>query len=123
MPVNVRVEGVEAIVKALDTLTRELAVFADGLRALEGPALAAARRNTPIRTGRLRRTLRTERTAGRLAVVAGNRQVSYAPYVAYGTEDTRASPFVPRVDAVFRSRARREIERDIDRTIKQTGLN
>ena len=54
------------------------------------------KRDTPVRTGKLRNSIHIEDTADGFDIVAGDDDVDYAIYVHNGTSRQSAQPFIMR---------------------------
>ena len=74
--------------------------FIKQIRKLERDALTIVRRNTPVRTGRLRDSFKSKRTIRKKALFGKIEVFSPLPYARFIDEGTRRSPgrYVPAID-------------------------
>ena len=77
-----RIEGMEKLLKALNSLSKLHAAIS---RRLADTIRSNAERLAPARTGRLRRSIRVAEGAGGYMVLMGGREAPYAPFVEYGS--------------------------------------
>jgi len=95
--VEVEVEGIDKLIRMLENAQRSLV---DELDALIDSAAKlvwdTAVTLVPVRTGRLKNSIRIEETGRPMerVVRAGGDEAPYAPYVEYGTSRMAAQPFL-----------------------------
>jgi hypothetical protein len=119
---GIRIEGVPALVRALEGLGDDLGDLRTAHENIAAQGAAAASRYAPRRTGRLGRSIRASTTPNRAVVGAGNASVGYSGFVDYGTRFMAAEPFMSRADRVMGEIADREIDKNINSVIRRNGL-
>lgn len=124
MASSVRVTGVREFVEAC----QRLGVSMDDLRAAFS-AVAAAGASTaaayaPKRTGTLASNVRGSHAAKKAVVRAGGALVPYAGPINYGwiARGIKGDGFMQRTDAVWRPVALERLKQELDRKIRQEGL-
>jgi hypothetical protein len=119
---HVEVTGTGEVAAALVGIGDRLDDPIDALKDLARLGAAQLAAAAPRRTGRLARSIQGRRIGGRAVITAGNADVKYAPFPAYGTREMAADPFLRRVDSTLTGQARQRIEQDIDDEINRSGL-
>jgi len=122
---GVRVQGLNALTRDLQKLGAEVDDLKDvfGEIAREGAELASS--FAPVRTGRLRDTLRGNRAKNKAVITAGRARVPYAGAINYGwpTRNITGAMFMQKADAELSPRAVDMLDAGIDRIIERLGLN
>lgn len=132
-----KVEGLNRVVRDLQKTGVEVndlkAVFAE--IASEGASLAA--RFTPVRSGKLRATIRGNKAKNRAQIIAGRAKVGYAGAINYGWKKGHAGEprrgggwplgikpanFLAKADAALADRAPQMMEDGLDRLIEGNDL-
>lgn len=129
MVVTIKVTGTRRSRQSLDRLRKRLPplLLDRGLRKVAEAVERDARSTNSFRdrTGRLRRSIRTDRLRNELGYVvrAGGGSVNYAHFIEYGTRYIRARRFLRDAVARVRRRARRIIlrsaRRDYDNAVRR----
>jgi hypothetical protein len=121
---GVKVEGLNQTVRALQKAGVEIAdlksVFS-GIAA-EGASLASS--FAPVRTGRLRASVRGNKAKNKAVIAAGKARVPYAGPVNYGWPRRGIKPalFMQRADRTLQPRAVDMLEAGLDEVIRKAGL-
>jgi len=122
---GVRVQGLNALTRDLQKLGAEVDDLKDvfGEIAKEGAELASS--FAPVRTGRLRDTLRGNRAKNKAVITAGRARVPYAGAINYGwpARNITGALFMQKADAELSPRAVDMLDAGIDRIIERLGLN
>ena len=121
---GVRVEGLNAAVKALAEIGLDLDDIKDAFSeiAAEGARLAGS--FAPVRTGALAGSVRGNRAKSKAVVMAGRARVPYAGAINYGwpARGIAGSSFMQRADEAMRPKALAELDAAINRKIRERGL-
>ncbi len=91
MALNIKVEGLDKLVKALSQIQGLQKPLAEALELYLGKVVADAKSVVPVRTGTLQRSIAF--WGGEAEYVVGSR-VDYAPLVEFGTSRMAPRPFL-----------------------------
>jgi spore germination cell wall hydrolase CwlJ-like protein len=93
-----------------------------GAIAAEGARLASG--FAPVRSGRLRNTIRGNRAKAKAIVIAGRAKTPYAGAINYGWPKRGIKPalFMQRADKALADKAVSMLEAGIDKAIKRAGF-
>lgn len=130
---QIRVEGVRELTRALKDLgDRELS---DALRAahktISEEVVKKALPHVPVRTGRLRASVKALGTQRAATVKAGNSKVKYAPVIEYGAgprkgkrgpHNIKGRKFLTNAAATVGDQAKATYLEEINRIIRKAGL-
>lgn len=121
---TVRVEGLNRVVRDLQALGLDVDDLKDAFSGIasEGARLAAA--FAPRRSGALAASVRGNRAKSKVVVAAGKARVPYAAVINYGWRKRRiaASRFMQKADEAMQPRALAELDRAIEKRIRERGL-
>jgi hypothetical protein len=133
---SVKVDGLNKTLTALQRAGVEVADLkaAMGAIAAEGARLASG--FAPVRSGRLRNTIRGNKAKAKAVVIAGRAKVPYAGVINYGWNQPHAaaaasgwtrrnikpSLFMQRADKALAPQAVKMLEAGIDKAIERAGL-
>lgn len=119
-----RVEGLNALVRDLQAMGVEVDDLKDAMASIAAKGARVAARFAPLRSGALRRSIRGNRAKGRAVVAAGGGRVVYAGVQNYGwpKRNIPATGFMQRTDAAMRPVALAELEKNVDKLIREKGL-
>lgn len=121
---GVQVTGLNKLVRDLHALGLEVDDLKDafGTIAKEGARVASS--FAPIRSGKLRASVRGNRAKNKAVVSAGRARVPYAAPINYGwyARNIKPAHFMQKADAVMRPKALNELDKAILKKIKERGL-
>ena len=118
---EVRVEGLQETVRALQRAGVEVNDLKDVFAPIAAEAADVAQGFTPRRTGALRASVRGNRAKNKAVVTIGKARVPYAGPILYGWKkrNITGSNTIERTDAVMDGRAPQMLERGIARLIER----
>lgn len=123
-PAGVKIKGMRSAIKALQTV----GVPADQIKAAgtsSGEIVAQeARGLVPVRTGRLRDTIRVSKALNRVSVSAGNNgRVPYANPIHWGwfKRNIKPQPFFTKALGITRDQVYQNYYREMDKLIAQNA--
>lgn len=121
---GVQVTGLNKVVRDLQTLGLELDDIKDAFAKIAAEGARVASSFAPRRTGTLQASVRGNRAKNKAVVAAGRARVKYAGPINYGWPKRNIKPalFMQRADMVMRPKALNELEKSIERKIRQKGL-
>jgi len=121
---GVQVTGLNKVVRDLQTLGLELNDIKDAFAKIAAEGARVASSFAPRRTGALQASVRGNRAKNKAVVAAGRARVKYAGPINYGWPKRNIKPalFMQRADTVMRPKALNELEKSIERKIRQKGL-
>lgn len=121
---SVKVEGLNQTLTALQRFGVEAQDLKDVMSeiAAEGARLASS--FAPVRTGRLRSTIRGNKAKAKAIVIAGRARVPYAGAINYGWQKRGIRPalFMQRADAALAPRAVEMLDKGLVKVIEKVGL-
>lgn len=122
---GVRVEGLNALVRNLQTLGLELDDLKDAFGEIARQGAEYASSFAPRRSGALAASIRPNRAKNKAVVSAGRARVPYAGAINYGwpARNIAASSFMQKADERMQPVALEELDRQIDQAIRKRGLN
>ena len=120
---RVQVDGTTALVRDLSRLGLRVSDLDFRSIANQGMRLAAG--FAPKRSGVLARSIKANKAKNRATIKAGNARVPYAAPINYGWARRNIDPsnFMQKADAVLRRRVPAELERQINRAIRNRGMS
>ncbi len=124
MGVSVKVEGLNKTLTALQRAGVEVADLKDAMGAIAAEGARLASGFAPVRSGRLRNTIRGNKAKAKAIVIAGRAKVPYAGAINYGWPKRGIGPalFMQKADAQLAPRAVKMLETGLDRAIERAGL-
>jgi hypothetical protein len=120
-----RVEGLTAVVRGLQALGAEVEDLKAAFSAIAAEGAEKAAGFAPKRSGRLAGNVRGNRAKSKAVVAAGGATVPYAGAINYGwpRHGIQASGFMQKADQAMEPVAINRLEEEINRQIRQRGLN
>lgn len=118
----VQVQGLNETVRALQRAGADVADLKEVFAGIAAEAARIAASFAPVRTGRLRATIRGNRAKNKAVVMAGRARVPYAGAINYGwrARNIRPSNFLQRVDEVMGTRAPQLLEQGLAEIVRRT---
>lgn len=122
---GVRVEGLSRVVRELKALGLDVEDLKDAFATIAVEATNAVLKHTPRKSGRLAGSVRGNRAQGKAVVRAGRASVPYAGPINYGWPERGIAPalFMQEGDKEMQPIAVQRLEEEINRKIRQRGLN
>lgn len=122
---GVRVEGLAQAVRSLKALGLEVNDLKDAFSRIATEGAERVSRHVPRRSGRLAATVRGNRAQSKAVVTIGRASAPYAAPINYGwpARHIRAANFVAQADEEMRPVAVRLLEDEINKAIRDKGLN
>ena len=122
--VGFKVTGLTAVVRGLKALGLDVDDLKGAFSKIAEQGAQVERGFVPVRSGRLRSTVRGNRAQSKAVVTAGTARVRYAGPIAYGWPKRHIKPshFPQKTDAVMRPKALALLEREINSKIREKGL-
>lgn len=121
---SVKIDGLNKTLTALQRVGVDVSDLKDAMGeiAAEGARLAAG--FAPVRSGRLRNTIRGNKAKAKAIVIAGRARTPYAGAINYGwpKRGIRPALFLQRADAALAPRAVAMLERGLDQAIRRRDL-
>lgn len=122
---GVRVEGLNRLTRDLQALGLDIDDLKDAFADIadEGARLAAG--FAPVRTGRLRSTIRGNRAKNKAVVAAGRGRTRYAGPINYGWPKRNIAPalFMQKADEAMQPKALARLDESITDAIHRRGLS
>lgn len=121
---SVKVDGLNKTLTALQRAGVEVADLKDAMSAIAAEGARLASGFAPVRTGRLRNTIRGNKAKAKAIVIAGRARTPYAGAINYGWPNRGIKPslFMQRADKALADKAVDMLEAGIDRAIERAGL-
>lgn len=121
---GVRVEGLNALIRDLQKFGAEVDDLKEPFAAIAKEGAQIASSFAPVRTGRLRDTLRGNRAKNKAVITAGRARVPYAGAINYGwpARNITGALFMQKADAEISPRAVEMLDAGIDKIINRLGL-
>lgn len=121
---SVKVEGLNKTLTALQRTGVEVGDLKDAMAAIAAEGARLASGFAPVRTGRLRNTIRGNKAKAKAVVIAGRARVPYAGAINYGWPARGIKPalFMQRADKELSVKAVDMLSAGIDRAIERAGL-
>lgn len=121
---SVQVQGLTAVVRALEALGLEVDDLKDAFSSIAKEAAERAARHAPVLSGRLAGDVRGNRAKSKAVVIAGRASVPYAGAINYGWAAHHISPagFMQAADHEMQPIALQRLEAEINRQIRKKGL-
>ena len=118
------VEGLRETVRDLERFGAEVSDLKDVMGSIADLAATSAAAHAPMRSGRLRASIRGNRAKARAVVAAGRSAVPYAGAINYGWPKRSIAPagFMQAADQEVSPQAVRLLEDGITRLIRSKGL-
>lgn len=122
--VGYKVEGLNKLVRDLQTLGVEIDDLKDSFSKLADKGAKVAASFAPRRSGKLAASVRGNRAKNKAVVSAGKARVPYAGPINYGWRKRNIEPshFMQKADEVLRPEALQLLEQEINRKIRERGL-
>lgn len=123
--VGFRVEGLTSVVRSLQAMGLEVDDLKDAFSTIAAEGARVASGFAPKVTGRLAGDVRGNRAKSKAVVTAGRASVPYAGPIEYGWAKRNIAPagFLKRTDEVMQPRAIQMLEQEINRKIREKGLD
>lgn len=123
--VGFKVEGLNAVVRALQELGLETEDLKGAFSTLAAEGARVASGFAPRRSGRLAGDVRGNRAKSKAVVTAGRASVPYAGPINYGwpARGIAAAGFMQKADEQMQPRAVQLLEDEINRQIRSKGLD
>lgn len=121
---GVRVEGLTKVVRDLQSLGLEIDDLKDAFSEIAAEGARVAAGFAPVRKGTLAGSVRGNRAKSKAVVTAGRARIPWAGPINYGWKKRNIKPalFMQRADEVMQPRALAELERAIEKKIRERGL-
>lgn len=121
---SVKVEGLNKTLTALQRAGVEVQDLKDAMSAIAAEGARLASGFAPVRTGRLRHTIRGNKAKAKAIVTAGLARVPYAGAINYGWPNRGIKPslFMQMADKELADKAVDMLSAGIDRAIERAGL-
>lgn len=121
---EIEVTGLNKVTQGIHELGFEIKDLSGAFENLAAQAAQAARLKAPLKTGKLRNSIESYVSKNRAVVVAGSGRVPYAGPINYGWKRRNIEParFMERADEVFVQSAGQQLEAEISKLIKESGL-
>jgi len=122
---GVRVDGLNKLVRDLQTMGIEITDLKEVFGALAQEAAQIAAGLAPHGTGRLAASVRGSHAKNYATVKAGGARIPYAGAINYGWAKHNIQPslFMQRADQMIRPRALRTVRNGIEKLIRQRSLS
>lgn len=123
-PVEVKVEGLQKTVRALENLGVSVEDLKDAFAALAQEGATKAKGYAPVRTGTLAASIRGNRAKNKAVVTAGRARVPYAGAINYGwpSHGIKPNPFMQRASDDVGKDAIQQLETAIIAAARKQGL-
>lgn len=123
-PPIVQVDGLRQTVRALEQAGASLNDLKDVMAGIAAEARDLAAGFAPVRSGKLRASIRGNRAKGKAVVNAGSARVRYAGPINYGwpKRGIRPNGFLQRVDPIMKTRAPELLEKGIAEILQKLDL-
>ena len=121
---GVQVEGLNRVVRDLQSLGLEIEDLKDAFGGIADEAARLASSFAPVRSGKLRASVRGNRAKNKALVSAGRARVPYAAPINYGwpRRNIQGAGFMQKADDRMRPRALALLEAAIEQSIRRRGL-
>jgi phage gpG-like protein len=122
--ISVRIDGLNAVVRALLELGLEVDDLKDAFSQIARFGAIEGSRFAPKLTGRLAGDVRGNRSRNRAVITAGRSSVPYAGVINFGWAAHGIAPsmFMQKADVVLQPYALQRLEDDINDAIRRRGL-
>lgn len=118
------VSGLREAVKQLEDLGADVDDLKDTMATIAAEAVKVMQPLVPVRSGRLRDSVRGNRAKGKAVVTIGRATVRYAAPINYGwpRRNIRPANFTAKTDKAMETRAPELLEQGINAAIEKRGL-
>lgn len=120
---GVRVTGLQQTIRALQRLGVSVDDLKGAIAPITNKVVADAQALTPVRTGRLRASIRGSKAKNKSVIRGGTARVPYASFVEFGSVHNRAVEMVTRAITSNEQYAATTLERELTSLINQYNLN
>lgn len=121
---SVQVEGLNKTLTALQRMGVEASDLKGTMAEIAAEGATLASKYAPVRSGRLRKTVRGNKAKAKAIVLAGRARIPYAGPINYGWPKRGIAPalFMQRADAALAPRAVEMLERGLAEAARKVGL-